>query len=130
MSTLFVNRLTAIDVSLLDPDRGLLGESWIADIELEGALDEQGMVLDFAKVKRQVKEVIDRFFDHRLLLPTEYPGTELETENHHCRLRFTLHSGERIEHASPCEAVAPIRCGRITPEALRRAIVEIGRAHV
>ena len=124
MSTLFVNRLTVIDFSLLDPERGLLGESWIADILLEGALDAQGMVLDFARVKRQVKEVIDRYFDHRLLVPGGYGGTRLAVEGSRCRLEFEMTSGEHIGHDSPCDAVAVIDSDRITPGSVSRAIVE------
>ena len=47
MSTLFVNKLTNIDFSYLDPKEGLVGESWLLDIQLAGSLNEEGMVLDF-----------------------------------------------------------------------------------
>jgi 6-pyruvoyltetrahydropterin/6-carboxytetrahydropterin synthase len=51
------------------------GHSFIAGIELEGPLDERGMVcgLDFGDVKRTFREYIDAFFDHRILLNREDP---------------------------------------------------------
>ncbi len=49
MTTLFVNRLTVIDFSLLHPDLGLLGESLLVDIELDGSLDHQGWCSIFLK---------------------------------------------------------------------------------
>lgn len=123
MTTLFVNTLTVIDASYLHPVRGLLGASWQVDIELDGTLDHQGMVLDFGSVKKQVKRIIDESFDHKLLLPGQYPGLNLEQQEHRCDLSFTTESGETFRHSSPLSAVTLIDSGEITGEALSAAII-------
>ena len=74
---LFVNDLTVIDCSYLCPERGIVGESWIVDIVLDGALNEQSMVLDFGRVKKQVKAIIDNSVDHKLVVPAEHPYTKV-----------------------------------------------------
>jgi 6-pyruvoyl-tetrahydropterin synthase len=68
---LFVNDLTVMDFSYLCKKRGMVGESWIVDVVLNGDLNEESMVLDFGHVKRDLKRLIDLHIDHKLLVPVE-----------------------------------------------------------
>jgi len=124
MTRLFVNRLTVIDFSYLHPDRGLLGESWLVDLELGGGLDPQGMVLDFGRIKRQVKQATDQRFDHKLLVPDTFAGLRMTVESGRCELRFLDRRGRRVIHRSPLDAVCPLPVSEITPESLEQAITQ------
>lgn len=68
---LFVDQLTNLDFSYLDAKRGLVGETWLANIELRGELDEQGMVCDFGHVKKMIRNWLDEHIDHKLLIPKQ-----------------------------------------------------------
>ncbi|MCO7187765.1 MULTISPECIES: 6-carboxytetrahydropterin synthase [unclassified Pseudoalteromonas] len=68
---LFIDALTVIDFSYLCGKRGAVGESWIVDMTLHGQLNEESMVLDFAKVKKQIKAIIDDTIDHKLAIPSQ-----------------------------------------------------------
>ncbi|WP_428624798.1 6-pyruvoyl trahydropterin synthase family protein [Sedimenticola sp.] len=124
MTTLFVNRLTVIDFSYLDPTAGLLGESWLVDIELDGSLDHQGMVLDFGEVKKQVKQCIDQEFDHRLLVPARYADCQIQQQEHRCDIRFRLTSGETLTHSGPTNAVTLIPAESINEASLIEVIID------
>ena len=66
---LFVRDLTVIDSSYICEHRGGVGDSWILDGTMSGELNEMSMVLDFSRVKKQIKNLVDQHVDHRLLLP-------------------------------------------------------------
>lgn len=89
---LFVDHLCNVDFSYLCPKRGLVGETWLANIELKGALDEQGMVCDFGTVKKHMRQWLDEEIDHRLLVPnasakclSENNLVEVELNDIRCR---------------------------------------------
>jgi 6-pyruvoyl-tetrahydropterin synthase len=122
MTTLFVHNLTVIDAARLDPERGVVGESWLVDVELEGTLNPQSMVLDFGDVKRQVKEAVDRDFDHRLLIPAGY--RECRIENLPVEMKQVTLRGAfgQIRHLSPEIAIAEIDTERVDADSVAAAI--------
>ena len=124
LAKLFVKKLTNLDFSYLDADRGLVGESWLIDIELSGELDEQGMVLDFGIVKKLVRGYIDTYIDHCLLVPVNYSGCDVLEVNEQLEIAFYLHSGKLITHRSIADAVARIPAEQITIESIRQFLLE------
>lgn len=112
MTILFVEQLTVIDCAYLDAGRGLVGESWIVDIELHGDLDEQSMVLDFGEVKRRLKRAIDGSLDHTLLVPRHAAGLSLDEKPERVGLLFRSELGD-YEHHSPTAAVSLIDAAAI-----------------
>lgn len=112
MTRLFVENLTVIDCAYLDAQRGLVGESWIVDVELEGALDDQGMVLDFGEVKKKLKKAIDGVADHRLLVPSRSPALDFVLSGTGTGLLFRAATGP-IEHQGPVKAVCNIDAERV-----------------
>jgi 6-pyruvoyl-tetrahydropterin synthase len=104
---LFVKDLTVIDFSYLCPIRGMVGESWIVDVMLEGGLDDQNMVLDFAKVKRTIKNTIDDVADHRLLIPTACSEVRWQQQGDRVWMDFSSQKGD-MHLACPSQAFALI----------------------
>ncbi len=118
MSALFVNHLTVMDFSYAHAERGILGESWIVDVELHGDLDEQGMVFDFGHVKKQLKKAIDDLYDHRLLIPDGLPQLSACKVDSLLELHWQDNQGRRYQHVSPENAVVMLPVKEITPEAV------------
>lgn len=116
MSTLFVDHLTVIDCSYLDAERGVVGESWIVDLQLTGGLDEQSMVLDFGLVKKTIKQLIDDEVDHKLLVPSRSSALTVTGEVQPT-LQFDSARG-LIEHRSPADALCLLPVADISPAAV------------
>lgn len=118
MACLFVEQLTVLDFARLDRARGLVGESWIVDLELEGDLDEQSMVLDFGVVKRLVRDVVEDFADHKLLAPARCGWLGISTSAASGELRIEAPAaGLRLR--SPGVAVCALDAADVTMPALR-----------
>ena len=109
---LFVRDLTVIDFSYLCEMRGMLGESYIVDVELHGDLDDVSMVLDFSNVKKVIKKAIDQLVDHKLALPAQSAALQSGISASTHVLRFESQRGV-IQMAAPEQAVVAIPAAKI-----------------
>lgn len=114
---LFVRDLTVIDFSYLCAARGMLGESYIVDVELHGALDNTSMVLDFGKVKKVIKQAIDQLVDHKLAVPATSAALSSETTAQTQILRFNSQRGT-IQMAAPAQAIVAIAASEINQQSV------------
>lgn len=105
---LFVNDLTVMDFSYLCPERGLVGESWIVDVVLDGGLNDESMVQDFGIVKKQLKKVIDDYVDHKLVVPADHENTIIHAPTKDARVQVDFIFGDKlpIQLFCPPEAYA------------------------
>lgn len=115
---LFVDNLTNVDFSYLCPERGLLGETWLANVEVTGPLDEQGMVCDFGIVKKRLRTWLDETLDHCLLVPEIHSGCRQQQSNQHIHIDFALHNGTSIQTSAPEQAITLINAPTISPESV------------
>ena len=112
MATLFVEQLANLDFALLDPERGLVGETYLMDLELSGELDAQGMVLDFGRVKREVRAAAEALVDHKLLVPAAHPALHIQPG----QVVLGLVGGGEIEVCSPDIAFCRLPAMAVTVE--------------
>lgn len=110
---LFVDNFTNLDFSYLCPQRGLLGETWLASIELEGRLDDQGMICDFGTVKKICRAWLDEMIDHRLLCPIAHPASTLTTTGSNETITFSSQTG-LITCSAPPQSLTAIPTETIT----------------
>ncbi|MEW9796838.1 6-carboxytetrahydropterin synthase [Alteromonas sp. CYL-A6] len=129
---LFVNDLTVMDFSYLCPERGMVGESWIVDVILDGDLNEESMVQDFGKVKKNLKRLIDEYVDHKLAVPAEHPAAEAihDDSSDQVEVRFTTNNGERILLSCPADAYAFIYADAVTMDSVGVYLKEVIATHL
>lgn len=124
MHTLFVNNLTVLDFSYLHAKRGMVGESWIVDIELTGDLDQHNMVFDFGHVKHAIKLLVDTEIDHRLVVPADADQGTAVMENGQARIEWRYPGGV-IRLNAPQQSVLLLAAGDVSKGAMTRHLVQL-----
>ncbi len=124
MAALFVDQLTVIDFAYFHPERGIVGESWVVDIVLEGNLDEQGMVFDFGDVKKQIKIAIDGSVDHKFVVPAQYANLNSSIEEDSLLLEIQDQAGRWYRHQSPSEAVVLLDSETVSMEKVKALLIQ------
>ncbi|MCW8092224.1 6-carboxytetrahydropterin synthase [Alteromonas sp. ASW11-130] len=129
---LFVNDLTVMDFSYLCHERGMVGESWIVDVILDGDLNEESMVQDFSIVKKNLKRLIDEYVDHKLLVPAEHTATTVinSGDESEVEVRFQSADKHQIMLRCPAEAYAFIYSDAVTKVSVGDYLKEIIATHL
>ncbi|MBL4630934.1 MAG: 6-carboxytetrahydropterin synthase [Paraglaciecola sp.] len=129
---LFVNDLTVMDFSYPCPERGMVGESWIVDVVLSGELNEESMVLDFGKVKKQLKQLIDEYIDHKLLVPVEHKFSYVEHDQKSDRVKvdFIRPDNKSIHLNCPAEAYAFVYSKNVTMPSVSDYLKDVIATHL
>lgn len=122
MPALFVDQLTVIDFAYFDIHRGIVGESWIVDLILEGELDDQGMVFDFGDVKKRIKQAIDATVDHKFVVPANSEHVSSESNAKGVLLKLTDTADNRYYHQSPEQAIVLLDAESVTMEAVKKVL--------
>lgn len=113
---LFVDDLTHVDFSYLDAQRGLLGESWVVRLELDGSLNDEGMICDFGIVKKRVKQWFDSGIDHALAIARAMQGIEISEQDGYTEVVWKDAQGMEFRCAGPDQAFALLDVDAITPD--------------
>lgn len=115
---LFVDNLTNVDFSYLHPQRGLLGESWLVQLVLDGSLNDQGMICDFGIVKKAVKQWFDTYIDHALVVPTGLANLRLTQAQGETQVDWRYPDGRSFYCRSPQQAIALVELEQISEAGL------------
>ncbi|MEI6897314.1 MAG: 6-carboxytetrahydropterin synthase [Psychromonas sp.] len=122
---LFVRDLTVIDATYLDAQRGFVGESYIVDVVLTGALNEMSMILDFSLVKKQIKAIIDAEVDHTLIVPHASSRCSVDIEPQRTQVNFKLNDNSYIQLRCPSEAFCLLESETVSIEVLETYLENI-----
>ncbi|ATL95061.1 hypothetical protein CK911_04325 [Aeromonas sp. CU5] len=102
-----------------------MGESWLVDIEMSGELNEMSMLLDFGRVKKLIKSIIDEEVDHKLLVPTECPLIHIETLDGDESTVDLLRPERSIHLRCPTQGFAFIEAPQVDKESVTRYLLAV-----
>lgn len=124
---LFVRDLTVIDSAYISEHRGIVGDSWILDVTMTGELNEMSMVLDFGKVKKKIKHLVDEYVDHRLLVPMQNSAIIFNTSKPGYSTLDVMRDDKSIHLQCPNEAYCLIDAKEITIASITEHVYNILR---
>ncbi|MBP9707110.1 MAG: 6-carboxytetrahydropterin synthase [Oligoflexales bacterium] len=132
MRSIFVKNLDNLDCAYFDPELGIIGASWQLDVKVSGVLDENHFVIDFAILKKTIKDILKTTLDHALLVPQFAQNISLERESD--TIRFTGKtrastseiSLEKIwSYQGPATGIYPIDCAIINKEIILKELKDL-----
>ncbi len=121
---LFVDNLTNVDFSYLHPIRGVVGETWLANVELIGGLNSQGMVCDFGIVKKQIRQWLDEEIDHRLVVPSLSSQLCIANNEKQIDINWKYANKKNLRCNSPAESIALVETTEITQDSIAQWVIQ------
>ncbi len=103
----------------------MVGESWILDVVMSGELNEMSMVLDFSRVKKQIKQLVDQYVDHRLLIPAASAAIQTATTKAEYMTVDLVSDQHTIHLHSPEQAFCFIDAEAITIESVTKHVQQV-----
>jgi 6-pyruvoyl-tetrahydropterin synthase len=94
---------------------------------MSGELNEMSMVLDFSKVKKQIKQLVDQHVDHRLLLPMKNSAIVHQASKAGYSKVDVLRGDKSLHLHCPDEAYCLIDAEAITIESVTAHVYDILR---
>nr|WP_217363898.1 MULTISPECIES: 6-carboxytetrahydropterin synthase [unclassified Marinobacterium] len=104
----------------MDAQRGLVGESWAVRLELDGQLNDEGMIVDFGIVKKRVKQWFDAGLDHSLVIADKTANLKVTTAEQNTTVEWLYPSGEPLRCSAPHQAFEILPVDAIEPEPVAR----------
>lgn len=105
----------------------MVGDSWILDVSMSGELNEMSMVLDFGRVKKQIKQLVDENVDHRLLIPMKNSAIVYQSTKPGYSTLDVNRGDKSIHLHCPDEAYCLVDAEAITIESITSLVYEILR---
>lgn len=75
------------------------GHNYVMNIEIESDTLKNGMIIDFVKIKKKVREFIEKY-DHRLLLPEKPNNQMIANEGDFIRIKYNIKEDEMDEQTA------------------------------
>ncbi|MFX1285182.1 MAG: 6-pyruvoyl tetrahydropterin synthase family protein [Promethearchaeota archaeon] len=99
-----------------DYEEGFHGHNYQVEVEVEGEIDENNMIIDFVFLENLICRIVSSW-DHYVLLPSNNRYIEFKENNHNMEIMY----GDRY-YSIPKTEIKMLDCTNVTTEALARLL--------